>query len=518
MKACGKSLISFSILCCFSLIILLFVTSCKQTTTTTTTNTIENNNEKEQAPTPQIDKPNHVSLIINLNGGETTTALENGENGNKILKGVPGEKVEIKELRKENHTFERWESALPKVFPQKDDKTVYVAQWKEGIRVTLKGDERLKIEGEDYIDIPIGVTKTFGDIKAEVLTKTSLKPEWGACYAVYDFKINDEDGKKIVDSTQITSGITIYIRSNYTKFKWNIKNGIELLVGYDGDKPKGRIIIPAKTLHLKNTTFKDCNEITALDFSECNDIKTLNIPGVGITSIDLSKCTKLINLDLSKTGITSIDVSKCTDLTWLVASKTAIENIDLSQCTKLRVLDLSSTKITNINLYQCKDLVGLYLNNTNITSIDLSQCTKLTGLYLINDEFIRNLDVSQCTKLEKLWIAGLPITNIDLSRCKELIAVIFIYCENLQNVNLENCTKLKSLGYPDFYDNNIKYPAVSGCPNAIVKLPSNIQQVLEGAFGKDESTWCKRVIAPNETIKNLVKAQGYPESKIVVSP
>ena len=74
-------------------------------------------------------KRNTISLILNLDGGTTSPALEDGKDGNKLLKGKFEAKVEVGGLSKVNHTFEQWEPALPQTFPKESPSTVYVAKW-----------------------------------------------------------------------------------------------------------------------------------------------------------------------------------------------------------------------------------------------------------------------------------------------------------------------------------------------------------------------------------------------------
>lgn len=50
----------------------------------------------------------------------------------------------MKGLKKENCGFEKWEPELPTIFPNDDDPQIYIVQWRVGMRITLKGDERLK--------------------------------------------------------------------------------------------------------------------------------------------------------------------------------------------------------------------------------------------------------------------------------------------------------------------------------------------------------------------------------------
>ena len=85
-----------------------------------------------------------TSLIIDLQGGSTTTKLID-EDGKKLLKGKFGARVEVENLTKENHNFEKWEPTLPQTFPKEDDsQTAYTAKWKElTIRIKILGDERI---------------------------------------------------------------------------------------------------------------------------------------------------------------------------------------------------------------------------------------------------------------------------------------------------------------------------------------------------------------------------------------
>ena len=519
------------------------------------------------------------------------------------------------------------------------DETVFVVSGdiKTTYTVIIEGDERVKLATPNTIEIPCNTLKTFADIKDEVLSKVSLKSEWKTeFYAVYDFKVKDEEGEQITDATQISDNMTIYIRSNYTKFKWN-KTIIE---GYDGEEPKGRIIIPKHVSKINKSAFYGCKLITGVDLSGCKELteledakgyyekgifqdcialesvnmtgcsklegignksfsgctalkvvnltncstlikvgdiliqpffgcislKTVNLTGcsevtriclsdtglaeidisvctklnylylsnTAITSIDISKCPKLIVLDLSNTTISNIEISKCTDLGTLNLSNTEVTNIDVSNCSqltylylgskgitsidvskcfKLIYLDLSNTKITSIDVSKNLKLETLYLSNTSITNIDLSKCIELTSLYL-NNTAIANIDLSKNTKLTwELDLRGTGITSVDLSKCTELQKVNFENCKELQSMDLTQCTKMSNIGWEDAWDEDKKNLSFSGCPKAEVKLSSHVTEVLEGAFGKDEDTWCKKVLVPNATIKELVKSSGYPEER-----
>ena len=246
-------------------------------------------------------------------------------------------------------------------------------------RIKIRGDERLSITGDDFIDINIFIPKTFKDVEAEIKAKLSLKPEWNdGDYDIFDRKLNDENGELILEDTPITEAMTVFARTNYTKFKIEETN----IKSYTGEKPRGRIIIPKEITKVGGDSwspFYDCRELI---------------------SVDLSLCRELTRLDLSNTGITSIDVSKNTEL----------KSVSFKNCSAL-------------------------------TAIDLSTCAKLTEFY------------SDC---------------------------------------------------------------FSGAINAVVTLPSSIKEIGKKAFGDKDDNYCKKVIVPNNEIKQLVLDSGYPEARIEV--
>ncbi|MGP1415045.1 MAG: hypothetical protein ACTTJ6_03800 [Treponema sp.] len=134
-------------------------------------------------------KRNRASLIIDLDGGETLTQLESGNNGKKLLKGKFEAKVAIKEPTKEGFAFIGWKPALPTNFPEKDDTTVYVAKWGNNVlyRVDIEGDERVEVLDVGYIEVPIATPKTIGQIRAEIEAKIKLKDEYSSeDYTFYD--------------------------------------------------------------------------------------------------------------------------------------------------------------------------------------------------------------------------------------------------------------------------------------------------------------------------------------------
>ena len=434
-------------------------------------------------------KRNIVSLIIDLKGGKTTTELQDGADGKKLLSGKFEGEVSIKTPTKQGVQFEGWEPELPTNFPANDE-TVYTAKWgaKTAYRVTIEGDERVKVAEPQYIDVPIGSNKTIGEIRSEIEAKVSLKAGWQAeDYCFYDWRMGGEKGEEMLDATQITEDITVYARTNYKRFKLSGT----ILEGYEGEKPRGRIFIPKTVEIIKEKAFNDCDGLKAVDLSGCTELKE-------IEWIAFYNCTSLENIDLSP----------CSKLTKIgqgaFRNCSSLESIDLSPCIKL-------TEIGH----------GAFSYCSKLKSVDLSGCAELTliGGNTFSDEFgvfkscssLESIDLSPCNKLKKIGKSAFEgcsnLKTVNLNGCAEMTDIknmAFSGCANLESIDLSACTKLASIGNSAF----------EGCDKAEVKLPANLTQIGSNAFGENSSTYCKEVLVPSVRIKNLVENSGYPEERI----
>ena len=350
---------------------------------------------------------NITSIILDLDGGKTSTQLEAGEGSKKLLKGKFEARVEIEKPTKQGFKFVKWEPSLPQTFPEEDDGTVYKAEWEiiTNIKINIMGDERLDIE-DGHIDISL--PKTFGLLKNEILGKVKLKSEWNEnFYGVYDFRLNKANGQEINDDFLINDEVTIYVRTNYTKF--NFEN--DKLKGYDEDeKPRGSIIIPKNTTSIEIIAFKNCNGIKKIDFLDC---------------------------------------SLLTEIGYYAFRACEVKHVDLSACKKLN-------KIGRGAFYLCKKM--------------------------------RTINLLGCEELN------------------EIGEMAFGYCSQLDVVDLSQCKKLSK----------IEYQAFEGSRYAIVKLPEDVQNIIKKAFGTTPSHWIKKIIVPNNEMREKVINSEYPRDRIEV--
>ena len=132
----------------------------------------------------------------------------------------------------------------------------------DNVRITISGDERVDEGG--YIDIPRG--KTWGDVKKQIKAKFVLKEEWqGGDYGAYQWKLNNGNGNVINDDYTFNEAATVYAVTNYLKFKMQGTT----LTGYDGAKPRGRIIINDIVTKIDWWAFPHCGDLQSVDFFAC---------------------------------------------------------------------------------------------------------------------------------------------------------------------------------------------------------------------------------------------------------
>ena len=392
-----------------------------------------------------------ITLTLNLNGGNTTTPLEDNK-----LKGRFGAPVPLVNTpTKAGTLFGNWNPDIPFTFPA--ESTAHAVVWTDSsYRIIIKGDERTNIPQGTFIDIPRYENKTWSNIKEQAKAKVTLKSEWNNDnYEVYEWRFNNENGELLTETAQMNKPLTVYAVTNYNKF--NIEDSvlgksIGLTAdgkGYTGSEPKGKIIIPNGITWINYNIYE--NNWGA--FKDCTKIISVRFPvslthGIGW------------NVFYGCTGLTSIDLSRCINLT-VIGSKA------FSSCTALTKVDLSGCiNLTGIGDYAFYDCRGL-------TSIDLSGCIKLTK--------IGGVVFGSCTAL----------TSIDLSRCINLTEIggdAFYGCTNLEVKLPENIATIeeKAFGSPASY-----YISESFCKKVLIKSGPNFNR-----------------------IKQLVIDSGYPEDRI----
>ncbi|MEL3900580.1 MAG: leucine-rich repeat protein [Treponema phagedenis] len=259
-------------------------------------------------------------------------------------------------------------------YPFNSDTTVFAVS-KEAVTITVKGDER--------IDLPLTFEKPQGtewanlryDIEEKIKPTADWKDDWEeGDYEVYEWRLGDENGKKIYDSYTFTENTTVYAVSNYAK--WEIEDrgfGNKFLFGVKGSKPRGKIILPAGVDVISDRTFTGCSALTAITipasvelirdraFTGCTNLKTLVVH----SSNDVYKSDN--NIIYTKDGKSLIAVANSfTDIT-IPDSVTTIEVNAFSCCSALTSISIpASVELIRDRAFTgCKNLKTLVVDSGN---------------------------------------------------------------------------------------------------------------------------------------------------------
>ena len=332
---------------------------------------------------------NIITLMLDLNGGSTSTELETDKDGKKALKGRFGAPVEVTEPVKAGELFTGWNHELPKTFPAVSPAHIYTAFWGTAYTITIKGDERVHVPAELSIKT---LSRNWEKIKSIAEQETFLFVN--DYYDVYEWRFDDENGEKLTDDYVVKKDITVYAVTNYTKF--NIEGNKIKLYPYDYDnKPRGKIIIPDGITEIESGgVFYYCTEITSVRFPSSLVYigKKAFSTCWGLTSIDLSGCTELTKIDSYAfddcSGLTSIKLPvNLTEIgEWAFEGCKKLESVDLSGCTKLTKIDSYAfdecSGLTSIKLPISITEIGkrAFAGCKNLESTDLSGFTELTKI------------------------------------------------------------------------------------------------------------------------------------------
>ena len=375
----------------------------------------------------QIKYDRHeITLTLDFTGGTITDPnLINGENGKKLLKGRYGAPVTVVDPTNTGYRFTGWNPALPATFPETGSS--HTAQWEIWRTITVTGDERTTIPSGTVITGRF--TKWYEAVEA-AKNKVVLQSEWeNGDYAVYEWRLNGKDGRKLTEFDKITGNITVYAVTNYTNFSYNYSSNGLVLKGYGKRKPRGRIIIRKNIVSIDESAFKDCTGLTGVDLSDCTKLEVIYgraFEGcTNLTSVDLSGCIKFRTLG----GLAGSAFSGCTSLT----------SVDLSGCTEFRTISSKAFK-------DC----------TSLTSVDLSGCIKFS--YIVDSAF------SGCTGLTEI---RLPASLSDIE------GSAFSGCTGLTSVDLSGCTSLTDIAASAFKD-------CTGLTE--IKLPKSLTRIGPSAF------------------------------------
>ena len=265
------------------------------------------------------------------------------------------------------------------------------------------------------------------------------------------------------------------------------------LDGYEGDKPKGTLDIPANVI-INGTSYS----VTSIDnsaFSGCSSLESVTIPN-SVTSIGygaFSDCSSLASVTISNSmtsigncafkncGLTSVTIPNSVTSIWYEA---------FSGCSSLQSVTIpnSVTSIGDYAFRDCRSLESVTIPNsvTSIGSYAFSGCSNLQSVTIPNSvTSIGESAFRDCGNLQSIIIPN-SVTSIGDQT--------FNGCDNLQSVTIPNsvtsigdvafgsCLSLQSITIPNSVT-HIGYAAFGSCLSLqSITIPNSVTSIGRAAF------------------------------------
>ncbi|MEQ8469838.1 MAG: T9SS type A sorting domain-containing protein [Marinoscillum sp.] len=185
------------------------------------------------------------------------------------------------------------------------------------------------------------------------------------------------------------------------------------------------------------------NNISTLDISNLNELKTLEAYSNNLTSLDVSNNVKLTKLRVLNNQLSSLDVSNNPALTYLDCSHNEVTSIDVSVNTSLKTLLCMNNEIGAIDVTNNPELKTLYTYNNLLSSLDISQNMKLVKLWT-NDNQLSNLSTGVNPELQDLQIHDNELTSLDLSGASNL-QLLNLHDNDINALDLSNNPEITHL-------------------------------------------------------------------------
>ena len=260
------------------------------------------------------------------------------------------------------------------------------------ITITIMVDERLETKNGNTKKVKSG---KWASVKEKVAAHVQLKSVWSQDdYEIYEWRKGREDGAPLTDDDVLSSDTTVYVVSNYKKFKKEQHK----LIGYEGSGPKGIIYIPTDITEIGNEAFDGCAQLTKVIisdsvttlgervFSGCSNLKEVVLPKM-LTQLNIGmfqNCTALTAITIPATvkSIADVVFLGCSALTTITLPERleSIGNSAFASCSALTTIILPET-VTSIGagaFDSCSALTSITVPS-KVTTINAGTFFNCTG-------------------------------------------------------------------------------------------------------------------------------------------
>lgn len=226
--------------------------------------------------------------------------------------------------------------------------------------------------------------------------------------------------------------------------------------------------------YLEKLELASCPDLSELTVTNCNGLKTINMPDTKLALFAVTGCDKIEYIDISQTKF--------------------LERLDLRGCPNLRVLKMkgvSNSKITDLDL----------TSSLNLEELDISSTSYLRvitfGQYRDEGNQLQNFN-----KLKKLNCSNSVIESIRYGKTSPIPEDMNLAGLNLEDVNFQACTNVKRIKNINMIAKGSSSP-FANCRN-LISIEGNIKLVgsISRAFFECE----KLVTLPNLDLSEVTSA------------
>ena len=185
------------------------------------------------------------------------------------------------------------------------------------------------------------------------------------------------------------------------------------------------------------------NNISAIDVTKNDILKSLSFYMNPVTSLDLSSNTELTELNCSYTQLENLDLTHNTKLHTLLAYHNNLTSLDVSKAVNLEILNVKLNKLKNLDLSHNTLLKSLNVMSNQLSALDVHHLANLVELEA-QDNKLTNISLDANAELLALSLSGNPLANINLQANKKLLSLNLDGC-NMAVPDLRQNTNLQAI-------------------------------------------------------------------------
>lgn len=162
--------------------------------------------------------------------------------------------------------------------------------------------------------------------------------------------------------------------------------------------------------------------ISALDISDLQSLKTIEVIGGALESFTYGNNPNLSHLNLNESHLTHLELADLPSLETIYLQYGRLETLILNDCYSLKTINMYDSNLKQVDISGCYQVEAINMSENHLKNIDLRDFSNLQLLKIENNE-LQTIDLS-CNKiLNSLWIRNNNLAWLDLSSNQYLVVL-----------------------------------------------------------------------------------------------